>query len=88
MPRFYSSQHRHRMAIYAAYLPGTHICVQKLNNVEIPDEKSLAMVKRVDTLGTLYIEFDNGARANVIPGIDTFRSLTEDEARRFRRIQT
>ena len=73
--RLYSSQHRRRMSIENKYQPGAQIRVQRLNNIEIPDDKSLATVKHVDTLGTLYVEFDNGAKCNIIPDIDQFQLI-------------
>lgn len=69
------------------YPTGTRIRVTRFDDKEVTDEFPLATVSFVDGLCTLHVTFDNGIKRSVVPGIDTFRYLTDaevkaDEARR------
>ena len=36
-------------------------------------------VAAVDDIGTLFVDFDNGRSLGVVPGEDSFRTLTDEE---------
>lgn len=63
------------------YPAGTRIRVTRFDDKEVADEFPLATVSFVDGLCTLHVTFDNGAKCSVIPGIDSFRFLTDAEVR-------
>lgn len=81
MVRNYYAQHRRVREMQEKYPEGTRICVTRLNNYELQPDKALATISFVDNLGTLHVTFDNGAKRSVIPGIDSFRFLTDAEIR-------
>lgn len=43
------------------------------------------IIKHVDDMATVHVIWDNGRHLGVIPGIDQFRLLSEDECRAERR---
>ncbi len=72
---------RHKAQIYqASYPPGTRIELLSMENDPQPIEPGMrGTVVAVDDMGTVHCEFDNGRNLGVIPGVDSFRTLTEEE---------
>lgn len=72
----------HRQAEYykQKYPPGTRIELLSMGSDPRPIESGTrGSVAFVDDIGTLHCDFDNGRRLGVIPGEDSFRTLTEEE---------
>lgn len=72
----------HRQAEYykQKYPPGTRIELLIMGSDPRPIESGTrGSVAFVDDIGTLHCDFDNGRRLGVIPGEDSFRTLTEEE---------
>lgn len=62
------------------YPPGTGIELLSMGSDPRPIESGTrGSVAFVDDIGTLHCDFDNGRRLGVIPGEDSFRTLTEEE---------
>lgn len=62
------------------YPPGTRIELLSMGSDPRPIESGTrGSVAFVDDIGTLHCDFDNGRRLGVIPGEDSFRTLTEEE---------
>ena len=62
------------------YPPGTRIELLSMGSDPRPIESGTrGSVVFVDDIGTLHCDFDNGRRLGVIPGEDSFRTLTEEE---------
>ncbi len=62
------------------YPPGTTIELLSMGSDPRPIESGTrGRVVFVDDIGTLHCDFDNGRRLGVIPGEDSFRTLTEEE---------
>ena len=62
------------------YPPGKRIELLSMGSDPRPIESGTrGSVAFVDDIGTLHCDFDNGRRLGVIPGEDSFRTLTEEE---------
>ena len=62
------------------YPPGTRIMLLRMGNDPNPvEDNTLGTVIAVDDIGTLHCSFDNGRSLGVVPGEDSFRTLTESE---------
>ena len=64
------------------YQPGTRIMLLHMGDDPRPIESGMkGTVKAVDDMGTIHCDFDNGRSLGIIPGEDSFRTLTEAELR-------
>ena len=62
------------------YPLGTRIELLSMGSDPRPIESGTrGSVAFVDDIGTMHCDFDNGRRLGVIPGEDSFRTLTEEE---------
>lgn len=62
------------------YPAGTRIMLLHMGNDPNPvAPNSKGTVTHVDDIGTLFVDFDNGRNLGVVPGEDTFRTLTAEE---------
>lgn len=62
------------------YPPGTRIMLLGMTDDPNPIESGTrGTVKIVDDIGTLHCDFDNGRSLGVVPGVDSFRTLTSEE---------
>ena len=62
------------------YPPGTRIELLSMENDPRPVASGTrGRVNCVDDVGTIHIKFDDGRCLGVIPGIDSFRILTDSE---------
>ena len=62
------------------YPPGTRIMLLGMTDDPNPIESGTrGTVKIVDDIGTLHCDFDNGRSLGVVPGVDSFRTLTDEE---------
>ena len=72
--------HRQAERYKQKYPPGTRIELLSMGSDPRPIESGTrGSVAFVDDMGTLHCDFDNGRRLGVIPGEDSFRTLTEEE---------
>ena len=63
-----------------AYPPGTRIMLLHMGNDPRPvEDNTRGTVVCVDDIGTIHCEFDNGRSLGIVPGEDSFRTLTESE---------
>ena len=66
----------------ADYPPGTRVMLLNMNDRLAPvPEGTRGTVKHVDDLGQIHMEWDNGRTLALVPGEDSFRTLTEEELR-------
>ena len=76
----YERQRRIAESTKKLYPPGTRI---ELISMKDPYAPVLAgtrgTVKFVDSMGTIFPEWDNGRSLGVVPGEDSFRKLTQEE---------
>ena len=62
------------------YPPGTRIVLLQMGDDPRPIESNTRVtVGVVDDIGTLHCHFDNGRQLGLVPGEDSFRTLTAEE---------
>lgn len=62
------------------YPPGTRIELLSMSGSYAPvPAGTRGTVKFIDSMGTLFPEWDNGRSFGVVPGEDSFRKLTQEE---------
>ena len=60
------------------YPPGTKIQLEHMGNDPRPIAPGTrGTVRIVDDIGTVHCDFDNGRRLGLIPGEDSFHTITE-----------
>ncbi|RGG18325.1 DUF4314 domain-containing protein [Ruminococcus sp. AF25-19] len=63
------------------YPEGTRICLDRMNDDPFPVESgTLGRVDHVDDIGTLHCIFDNGRTLGVIPDVDQFHKIDQEQA--------
>ena len=63
------------------YPEETRICLDRMNDDPFPVESgTLGMVDHVDDIGTLHCIFDNGRTLGVIPDVDKFHKIEQEQA--------
>ena len=76
----YERQRRIAESTKKLYPPGTRIELISMNDPYSPvSSGTRGTVKFVDSLGTIFPEWDNGRTLGVVSGEDSFRKLTQDE---------
>ena len=76
----YERQRRIAESTKKLYPPGTRIELISMNDPYSPvSSGTRGTVKFVDSLGTIFPEWDNGRTLGVVPGEDSFRKLTQEE---------
>ena len=67
-------------ALKRRYPKGTRICLDSMENDphSIPSG-AVGTVKAVDDAGTLHCKFDNGRTLGVIPNVDHFHKLDQEQ---------
>ena len=76
----YERQRRIAVSIKKLYPPGTRIELISMNDPYSPvSTGTRGTVKFVDSMGTIFPEWDNGRTLGVVPGEDSFRKLTQEE---------
>lgn len=76
----YERQRRISESTKKLYPPGTRIELISMNDPYAPvTSGTRGTVKFVDSLGTIFPEWDNGRTLGVVPGEDSFRKLTQQE---------
>ncbi len=76
----YERQRRIAESTKKLYPPGTRIELINMKDPYAPvPAGTRGSVKFVDSMGTIFPEWDNGRSLGVVPGEDSFRKLTQDE---------
>lgn len=76
----YERQRRISESTKKLYPPGTRIELISMNDPYAPvTSGTRGTVKFVDSLGTIFPEWDNRRTLGVVPGEDSFRKLTQEE---------
>jgi hypothetical protein len=76
----YERQRRISESTKKLYPPGTRIELLSMSDSYAPvPSGTRGTVKFVDSLGTIFPEWDNGRSLGVVPGEDSFRKLTQEE---------
>lgn len=64
----------------SCYPPGTRIVLSSMNDPNAPVEPGTrGTVRYVDDAGQVGVAWDNGRSLSLIPGMDSFRKLTQQE---------
>ena len=64
----------------SCYPPGTRIVLSRMNDPFSPIElRTRGTVRYVDDAGQVGVSWDNGRSLSLIPGVDSFRKLTQQE---------
>ena len=64
----------------SCYPPGTRIVLSSMNDPYAPVEPGTrGTVRYVDDAGQIGVAWDNGRSLSLIPGVDSFRKLTQQE---------
>ena len=62
------------------YPEGTRICLDRMNDDPFPVESgTLGKVDHVDDIGTVHCVFDNGRTLGVIPDVDKFHKIDQEQ---------
>lgn len=62
------------------YPEGTRICLDRMNDDPFPVESgTLGKVDHVDNIGTVHCVFDNGRILGVIPDVDKFHIIEQEQ---------
>ena len=62
------------------YPEGTRICLDRMNDDPFPVESgTLGKVDHVDDIGTVHCVFDNGRMLGVIPDVDKFHIIEQEQ---------
>ena len=62
------------------YPPGTRVMLNNMNDPYSPVEPGTrGTVRYVDDAGQIGVAWDNGRSLSLIPGVDSFRKLTQQE---------
>lgn len=65
---------------WSCYPPGTRIVLNSMNDPYAPVESGTrGTVRYVDYAGQVGVSWDNGRSLSLIPGVDSFRKLTQQE---------
>ena len=76
----YERQRRIAESTKKLYPPGTRIELISMKDPYSPvPAGTRGTVKFVDSMGTIFPEWDNGRSLGVVPGEDSFRKLTQEE---------
>lgn len=76
----YERQRRIAESTKKMYPPGTRIELISMNDPCSPvPAGTRGTVKFVDSMGTIFPEWDNGRSLGVVTGEDSFRKLTQEE---------
>lgn len=76
----YEKQHRIAERTKKMCPPGTRIELINMDDPYAPvPSGTRGTVKFVDSMGTVFPEWDNGRTLGVVPGEDAFRKLTQEE---------
>lgn len=63
-----------------SYPPGTRIVLSNMNDPYAPVERGTrGTVRYVDDAGQIGVAWDNGRSLSLIPGVDSFRKLNQQE---------
>ena len=66
--------------IQEQYPPGTRICLNSMSDPYSPVPAGIeGIVDLVDDAGQIGVAWDNGRSLSLIPGVDSFRKLTQQE---------
>lgn len=72
--------HRQAKIMKERYPAGTRIMLLQMGDDPRPVEPNTkGTVVAVDDIGTIHCKFDNGRSLGIVPGEDTFRTLTDEE---------
>ena len=76
----YERQRKMAESTKKLYPPGTRIELLSMSDPYAPVLAGTRVtVKFVDSMGTIFPEWDNGRSLGVVPGEDSFRKLTQEE---------
>ena len=76
----YERQRRIAESTKKLYPPGTRIELISMKDPYAPvPAGTRGTVKFVDSMGTIFPEWDNGRTLGIVPGEDSFRKLTQQE---------
>ena len=72
--------HRQAQIMKERYPAGTRIMLLQMGSDPRPVEPNTkGTVVAVDDIGTIHCDFDNGRGMGIVPGEDSFRTLTDEE---------
>ena len=76
----YKRQRRIAESTKKLYPPGTRIELISMKDPYAPvPAGTRGTVKFVDSMGTIFLEWDNNRTIGIVPGEDSFRKLTQEE---------
>ena len=76
----YERQRRIAESTKKLYPPGTRIELISMKDPYAPvPAGTRGTVKFVDSMGTIFLEWDNNRTIGIVPGEDSFRKLTQEE---------
>ena len=61
------------------YPPGTRIMLEHMDDNWAVPRGTRGSVTQVDDAGTIHMKWDNGRSLGIVPQVDKFRKLTEQE---------
>ena len=61
------------------YPIGTRIVLVKMDDIQAPPKGTKGTVLGIDDIGSILVRWDNGSSLNIIPKIDTFQKVDEND---------
>ena len=66
-------------ALRQKYPKGTMVQLLSMEDVQAPPPRTLGEVQGVDDAGQILVHWQTGSSLNLLPGVDIFRILREEE---------
>ena len=66
-------------ALRQKYPKGTMVQLLSMEDVQAPPPRTLGEVQGVDDAGQILVHWQTGSSLNLLPGIDSFRIVREEE---------
>ena len=66
-------------ALRQKYPKGTMVQLLSMEDVQAPPPRTLGEVQGIDDAGQILVHWQTGSSLNLLPGVDIFRILREEE---------
>ena len=66
-------------ALRQKYPAGTMVQLLSMEDAQVPPPRTLGEVQGVDDAGQILVHWQTGSSLNLLPGIDSFRIVREEE---------
>ena len=67
--------------------PGDWVELIHMSDRYAPSKGTLGQVVRIDDIGNIIVNWENGSSLSLIPEIDKYRILSDDEVKKYKNIK-